>query len=82
MDLAWAINELKEVLGTLEVLDKKAEELLALARAYASDAGHFLDKGKREDALEAYSISWAYLDALLHMDLIDVKDYSLFTVER
>ena len=82
MDLAKAIMDLQDVLGNLKVLDKKADELLVLARAYASDAAHFMKKGERDNALEAYSISWAYLDALLHMNLIDVKDHSLFTVER
>lgn len=82
MDLAKAIRDLQEVLKTLEVLDEKAEELLQLAKAYASDAMHFLGEGKRDDALEAYSISWAYLDALLHFGLIEVRDTSLFTVER
>jgi hypothetical protein len=82
MDLAKAIRSLLEVLDALEVIDPKAEELLKLSRAYASDALHFLEKKNRDDALEAYSISWAYLDALLHLGLIDVKDYSIFTVER
>jgi len=82
VELNKAIRELFEVMGTLRVLDPRANEVVGLARAYLSDAGHFLGKGNRDDALEAYAIAWAYLDALLHLGLIDVEDHSLFTVER
>jgi hypothetical protein len=81
MDLAKEIDRLVDVAGKVEVLDHGADEVLGLARAYASDSKHFFEQGKREDALEAYSIAWAYLDALLHLGLIDVPDRSMFTVE-
>lgn len=82
MDLEKSIETLQGVLATLKILDTKVEEVVQLAKAYASDATHFLKKGNHEDALEAYAISWAYIDALLHLGLVGVEDYSPFTVER
>ena len=81
MDLEKSIDELAVVLKGIEILDKKAIEVVELAKAYASDAKHFLGENK-EDALEAYAIAWAYLDALLHFGFITVPDKSLFTVDQ
>lgn len=81
MDLEKSIDELAVALDGIEILDEKAVEIVELSKAYASDAKHFLGENK-EDALEAYAIAWAYLDALLHFDFIDVADKSLFTVDQ
>lgn len=81
MDLESAITELKGVLGGSRILHESAREVFGLAEAYASDAQHFLTGGERDDALEAYSIAWAYVDALLHLGMVQVPDRSLFTVE-
>jgi len=81
MDLEKSIDEIAVVLSGIEILDKKAIEVIELAKAYASDAKHFLSENK-EDALEAYTIAWAYLDSLLHFGFIDVSDKSLFTVDQ
>lgn len=81
MDLEKSIGDLAAVLGKVEILDEKAAEVVELARAYAADAKHFLP-ANREDALEAYAIAWAYLDALLHFGFVNVPDKSLFTVDQ
>ncbi len=81
MDLSAEIERLAGVLKSARLLDGSAGEVLELARAYCSDARHFLGKGERDDALEAYAIAWAYVDALLHLGLVEVQDLSLFTVE-
>ena len=81
MDLIKSIDELLDILKTLKVLDSKADEVVGLARAYASDSKHFLQKGNKFDALEAYAISWAYIDSLLHLGMVEVDNLRLFTVE-
>ncbi len=80
-DLERGIADLFEVVKGAEV--SGGRDVFELARAYLSDARHFLEKGRREDALEAYAIAWAYIDALLHLGLIRVPDrfLSLFTVD-
>ena len=81
MNLEKSIKELLEVLKSAEVREE-GREVFELARAYASDARHFLSKGMREEALEAYAIAWAYIDALLHLNLVKVpeKFLGIFTV--
>ena len=82
MDLVKSIDELLDVLNTLRVIDSKADEVVGLARAYASDSKHFLQKGNKFDALEAYAIAWAYIDSLLHLKLVEVDNLKPFTVEN
>ncbi len=81
MDLSKSIDELLSILDTLRVFDSKADEVVGLARAYASDSKHFLKKGNKFDALEAYAIAWAYIDSLLHLGLVEVDNLELFTVD-
>ena len=81
MDLEVEISRLEKVVKTIKVKSPSAEEVFTLAKAYLSDARYFLSKGERDNALEAYAIAWAYLDALLHLGLIEVEDTSLFTVD-
>lgn len=85
MDLKAQLNQLREVLeaAALTGSGPEAKQVFELAQAYGRDARHFLEQGKREDAVEAFGISWAYLDALLHMGLLTVPEQFLdwFTVE-
>ena len=82
MELEKEINWLLDVLNGTEVLDSSAREVFELAVAYCKDALHFLKKGDRWNALEAYSIAWAYVDALLHLKKVKVPEDCLakFTV--
>lgn len=73
---------MQDILKTLRVLDPKADHIVTLSKSYTSDAMHFLKKGNEHDALEAYAIAWAYLDALLHLGMIEVSDLSQFTLEK
>ena len=82
MDLKKAILEMQGVLKGLKILDQKAEHIVLLSKSYTSDALHFLEKGNKHDALEAYAIGWAYIDTLLHLKLVEVKNLELFTVEN
>ena len=70
-----------DILETLRVIDSKADEVVGLSRAYASDSKHFLKKGNKFDALEAYAIAWAYIDSLLHLGLVEVDNLKPFTVD-
>ena len=80
MELEEELGKLMNVLEDVKLLGELGKDVLELARAYASDALYFLRKGENENALEAYAIAWAYLDALLHLGLVSVNDTSLFTV--
>jgi len=82
MDLKKAILEMQEILHDLKILDKKADHIVLLSKSYTNDAMHFLKKGNKNDALEAYAIGWAYIDALLHLKMVEVNNWDLFTVEK
>lgn len=82
MDLKKSILEMQGILRDLRILDKKADHIVLLSKSYTNDAMHFLKKGNMHDALEAYAIGWAYIDALLHLGLVEVDDLSSFTVEN
>ena len=81
VNLKRSIDDLLEILKTLKVIDEKANEVVVLARAYASDSKHFLEQENEFNALEAYAISWAYIDALLHLKMVEVENLESFTVE-
>ena len=80
MDLEREILRLKRIIDSASVNDTGGE-VFELAKAYCSDALHFLKKGNEWNALEAYAIAWAYVDALLHLGLVEVEDRAVFTVE-
>ena len=48
MELRQRIEELREVMKSLEIVGEDCREVVELARAYLSDASHFLSKGKFE----------------------------------
>ncbi|MBR9681416.1 MAG: DUF357 domain-containing protein [Candidatus Altiarchaeota archaeon] len=85
MNLEAQLAKLQTVLKVVESLDTGAsvKQIMTLSQAYANDAVHFMEKGEREDAIEAFGIAWAYLDALLHLGKIKVPEQFLawFTVE-
>ena len=85
MDLEAQLSKMQGVLKVVEILKPatEVEQIMTLSRAYAKDALHFLEKGDREDSIEAFGIAWAYLDALLHLGKIKVpeKFVDWFTVE-
>ncbi|MBR9680645.1 MAG: DUF357 domain-containing protein [Candidatus Altiarchaeota archaeon] len=82
MDLKKSIQEMQEILKSLKVLDSKADHIVLLSNSYTNDALHFFEKGNKFDALEAYAIGWAYIDTLLHLKMVEVKDLQIFTVEK
>lgn len=60
---------------------KQAETLIAMAKAYYSDAQYFEKKGLKLTALAAYSYAHAWLDAGVKTGLLDGKnDSKLFTL--
>jgi hypothetical protein len=82
VDLKQSIDDLNAIMKSLCVLDHKADEVFGLAKAYLSDSEHFFNQGNAGNALEAYAIAWAYIDALLHLELVSVTDKSIFTVDE
>ena len=83
MELEKEIELLNRIFGAVKLTDSSADELFKLAQAYLSDSQHFFDTADKDNALEAYSIAWAYLDALLHLGLakIPAEFMHKFTVE-
>jgi uncharacterized protein len=60
-----------------------SEDLLAMARAYLSDAEHFSSAGDRERALAAVSYAHGWLDAGVRLGLLDGGgDGARFTLFR
>ena len=58
----------------------QAEDMLGMARAYHSDAQHFLAAGRGDDAFAAVNYAHGWLDAGVRLGLLDGKgDWRLFT---
>ena len=58
----------------------QAEDMLGMARAYHSDAQHFLAAGRGDDAFAAVNYAHGWLDAGVRFGLLDGKgDWRLFT---
>ena len=68
------IKKMEEVLKNLKILDKNALELYNLAISYFSDSKYFLEKNDLIRAFECITISWAYIDALLHFKLVEIDE--------
>ena len=68
------IKKMEEVLKNLKILDKNALELYNLAISYFSDSKYFLKKDDLIRAFECITISWAYIDALLHFKLVEIDE--------
>ena len=73
------IEELKEELKNLKVVGDD-HGVLDMAKRYLSDAEYFLEKGDDKRAAEAVGICWGYLDALVRLGIIKVKNKELFTL--
>ena len=62
-------------------LRKVAEDFLSMARAYYSDALHFMEIGDYLNAFAAVNYAHGWLDAGARMGLFDVGgDHKLFTL--
>jgi hypothetical protein len=56
--------------------------MLGMARAYHSDAQHFLTSGQGDDAFAAVNYAHGWLDAGVRLGLLDGKgDWRLFTTD-
>jgi len=75
------IKKMQPVVDSLNLVDKNAKELFDMTHSYFSDAKYFFEKGKFLQAFEAAVISWAYIDAGLHLGAFTVnkKFSNLFT---
>jgi len=75
------IRKMQPVMDSLELNDEKARAVFDMAKSYFNDAKYFLEKGKYLQAFEAAVISWAYVDAGIHLDVfsVDAKFVKLFT---
>jgi hypothetical protein len=68
------IEKMKKVLKEVKVKDAKALEVYNLALSYFIDAKHFFDKKDFVRAFEAIVICWAYLDACLHFNFLEIPE--------
>ncbi|MEW5937212.1 MAG: DUF357 domain-containing protein [Candidatus Thermoplasmatota archaeon] len=60
-----------------------AEDFLAMARAYFSDAEHFFEKGEMVNAFACVNYAHGWLDAGVRLGLFDVGgDDQLFTLYK
>ncbi len=82
------INKTEKALEKLEIsspkrshLKKISEDFLEMAESYLSDAIHFLENGKLDDAFACINYAHGWLDAGARLGLFDVKeDDVLFTL--
>lgn len=76
------IKKMQPVIDSLKLENKEAEELFKMTHAYFNDAKYFFEKEKFVQAFEAAVISWAYVDAGLHLKVfsIDKNLKKLFTI--
>ena len=63
------IWRMEEVFRSLE---GEEGDVLRLARSYFEDSKYFFERGDYLKAFEAAVISWAYVDALLHMGKVKI----------
>ena len=71
----------EKALKEVKIKDKKAEKLVDMAKRYFSDAKHFKENGKLEEAFAAVNYAHAFLDAAALLGFLENKDNSLFMVE-
>lgn len=64
------------VFGYVKVIksSKSTEAVMDSARRYYEDAKYFASKGDYISSLEAFAISWAYIDAGLKTGVFSVPD--------
>lgn len=75
----FAITE--KALKEVKIKDKQAEKLIDMSKRYFSDAKHFREKGKLEEAFAAVNYAHAFLDAAALLGFLKNKDNELFMVE-
>ncbi len=79
MEVKKYIERMKKVFEELSIIGDD-NGIIDLAKRYLSDAEYFLNKGDELRAVEALAISWAYIDALLHLGIVKVTDKEFFTI--
>jgi FAD synthetase len=67
------IQNFKESLKTLKILDSSAEEVVSLAIDYFKDSQYYLEKGDCITGLITISYAEGLLDALKNVSAIDIK---------
>ena len=60
--------------------EKEAMEVIEMVSNYLSDAKHFEEKGEIVDAFAALNYAHGWLDAGVRLDVFDVKNDKLFTI--
>ncbi|MFZ8830025.1 MAG: DUF357 domain-containing protein [Candidatus Aenigmatarchaeota archaeon] len=68
------IEKMESILKEVMVKDVRALEVYNLALSYFTDAKHFFDKKDFVRAFEAIVICWAYLDACLHFNFLEIPE--------
>jgi len=74
------IERMERVFSEVRVLEES--EVFSLAKSYFKDSKFFFKRGEYVNAFEAVTISWAYVDSLLHFNKVEVPDElkNLFTI--
>lgn len=78
-----ALDRVRPAAPSRSYLAGAAEDYLAMAKAYLSDAEHFAQQGDTDRALAAASYAHAWLDAGVRLGLLDGgNDDARFTLFR
>ncbi|MEM5802046.1 MAG: DUF357 domain-containing protein [Candidatus Aenigmatarchaeota archaeon] len=77
------IRKMKQIFKKIQLSKKKGKELFNLAKSYFEDSKYFFEKEDFIRAFEAVVISWAYIDAGLHLKIFKIpeSEKKFFTVE-
>lgn len=68
------IEKMEKVINKVKIKDSIAVEVYNLALSYFIDAKHFFEKNDFIKAFEAIVICWAYIDACLHFNFLEIPD--------
>lgn len=77
------IEKMELVFKKIKIIDNRGLELYNLALSYFTDSKYFLEKEDFIRSFESIVISWAYIDAGLHLKVFEIpEDLKIyFTVE-
>ena len=80
----FSVTERALQLAKENINSKRKEEaatILDMVSRYVSDAKHFLEKGDKVTAFAALNYAHGWLDCGAVLEIFDVNDNSLFTVD-
>lgn len=67
-------EKLEKIFEKVKLINANATEIFNLAISYFEDGKYFLENKDLIKAFECFVIVWSYLDACLHLNLIEIPN--------